>query len=205
MAGEKDAPKTAQQDKADAQRKIADILRLTLIDKIDFVLVDEGIEITPKKLRQVADAIEKGRIDVVFAATGDKLAAAYSPHSNTMTLRSPQVTESGMGRSDIVHESCHALVDMFRYTKATELSDEAAAYLAQTIFMRSIGLRVTGGDAKPIFDAALDLYEARKLGKGKQVKLKRADYQALRDAVHANDAYSGIGDKQLTSGHGIPD
>jgi hypothetical protein len=196
---------TALQIQAAWRRKVADILRLPLIDKISFVLADDAIEVSPRKLRQVADAIEKGRIDVVVADTGPQLAAAYSPHSNKMTLRNAQVPDSGLGRSDIVHESVHALVDMFRYTQATALSDEVAAYLAQAIFMRSIGLRVTGGEAKPIFDAALAIIDAHQLGKVSQVRLRWADYLQLREAVHANPAYSGIGDRELTSGHGVPD
>ena len=191
--------------KAAWQRKVADILRLPMIDKIDFVLADDYLEVSPRRLRQVADAIEKGRIDVVVADTGSLLGAAYSPHSDRMTLRSAQVPDSGLGRSDIVHESVHALVDLFRYTKATELSDEVAAYLAQALFMRSIGLKVTGGEAKAIFDAAIAIIDGHKLGKGKQVRLRGSDYLPLRRVVHAHPAYSGIGERQLTSGHGVAD
>jgi hypothetical protein len=191
--------------KADWQRKVADVLRSPPIDKIDFVLVDDAIEVTPRRLRQVADVIEKGRIDVAVADTGSLLGAAYSPHSNKMTLRSLQVPDGGLGRSMIVHEGVHALVDLFRYTKATELSDEAAAYLAETLFMRSIGLTVTGGGALPIYNAAAALIDAHKLGKGRQVRLQWADYLPLREAVRAHPAYHGIGERQLTSGHGVPD
>ena len=82
--------------KAAWQRKVADILRLPMIDKIDFVLVDDAIDVSPWRLRKVADAIEQGRIDVVIANTGTQLAAAYSPHSNQMTLKSFHVPDSGM-------------------------------------------------------------------------------------------------------------
>ncbi len=196
---------TAATIKAAWQRKVADVLRLPPIDKINFVLADDLIEITPRRLRQVADAIEKGRISVVVADTGSLVGAAYSPHSNKMTLRSMQMPDSGSGRTDIVHEGVHALVDLSRFTKATELSDEVAAYLAETLFMRSIGISVRGGAAKPIYDAAVQVIDAHRLGKGRQVRLKWTDYLPLREAIHANPAYSGIGARQLTSGHGVPD
>jgi hypothetical protein len=191
--------------KADFQKKVADVLRVTAIDKLDFFLEKDHLEVSPKRMKEVADAIEQNRIDVVVASTGALLSAAYSPHSDTMTLGSLQVPDQPGGRAGIVHESVHALVDMFRITQATELSDEVAAYLAEVIFRRATGVWVQGNAAAmAIYNAADAIVKTHGLGKGKQVRLKWAQYLPLRQAIHAHPAYSGIGLEQLTSGHGIP-
>jgi hypothetical protein len=55
------------------------------------------------------------------------------------------------------------------------------------------------------------LYEANRLaiahqlGQGKKVRLEWPDYLDLRQEIQAHPAYSGIGWKQLSSGHGVPD
>jgi hypothetical protein len=184
------------------QRKVANILRLPMIDKIDFFLTEEFIDVSPRRLREVADAVEQSLINVKVADTGSKVDAAYSPHTDTMTLRSYRVPDTMLGRAAIVHEGTHALVDLFRYTKATELTDEVAAYLSETLFLRAIGLTVKGGGAS-IYAAAFQIIDAHNLGKGKKVTLKWADYLPLREAIHADTAYNGIADRQLTSGHGV--
>jgi hypothetical protein len=195
----------ALQAKVQFQKKVADVLRQPQIDKIDFVLVDDALDVSPERLKKVGDAIESLRIDVAVNSSGSLLSAAYSPHSNKMTLGDIQVPDRMLGRAAIVHESVHALVDLCKYTKATELSDETAAYLAEVIFLRATNSWVSGGaTAMAIYNAADQIVTTHKLGKGKRVQLKWTDYLPLRKAIHGHAAYSGIGDMQLTSGHGIP-
>jgi hypothetical protein len=147
------------------------------------------------------------RIEVTVASTGDLLSAAYSPHSNTMTLAGENVLESGIGRSGILHEGVHAIVDLYRCTSTTALTDEVAAYLAERIYLYAGHIRF-GGDAAAmkIYDAADKIAKARGLytSKGKSVALALTDYEPLRHAIRANPAYSGIGADEMTTGHGIP-
>lgn len=187
------------------QKKVADVLRAPEVDKIDFFLEKDFLEVSPGRIRQVADAIEKRRIDVVIDGTGALLSAAYSPHPNKMTVGDWQVVDRPVGRSGIVHESVHALVDLFECKQATTLSDEAAAYLAETIFLRATKTWVKGdAAAMAIYNAADKIVKDHGLGQGKQVRLKWEHYAPLRDAVRGHSAYSSIGTAELTSGHGVP-
>jgi hypothetical protein len=193
------------QAKATFVKKVSDVLRAPEIDKIDFFLEKDFLEVSPRRLKAVGDAIEKGRIDLAIDGTGSLLSAAYSPHANKMTVGDWQVADRPVGRSGIVHESTHALVDLFECKQATTLSDEAAAYLAETIFLRATKTWVKG-DAKAmaIYNAADKLVKQYGLGQGKQVRLKWEQYAPLREAVRGHPAYSGIDTKELTSGHGVP-
>jgi hypothetical protein len=187
------------------QQAVAAVLRRTEINKIDFFLEKDFLEVSPKRLREVGDAIEKGRIEVVVNGTGSMLSAAYSPHGNTMTLGDWNVADRPVGRSAIVHESVHALVDLFLCKQTTELSDEAAAYLAEVIFLRATKTWVKGdAAAMAIYNTADQIVKTHKLGQGKQVRLKWGHYAPLRDAVRGHPAYSAIDPKALTSGHGVP-
>lgn len=111
--------------------KVASVFRSPLVDKIDFHFHPEGLHVNSLRLRAVGEAISKGRIGVEISSTGTILSAAYSPHSNKMTLPDEKVTGTGIGRSGILHEGVHALVDLYKCTSTTKLTDEAAAYLAR--------------------------------------------------------------------------
>ena len=184
---------------------VASVFRGILIEKIDFQFHPEGLVVNPLRLRAVGEAISKGRIEVVVGSTGKMLSAAYSPHSNKMTLANEKVTGTATGRSGILHEGVHALVDLYKCTSLTDLSDEAAAYLAETIFLHTGNVRINGDvDAMRIYNAADDIAKQYGLYKKKGVKLTRKQYEPLRQAIHVNPAYIGIGMEQMTSGHGIP-
>lgn len=187
--------------------KVASVFSNFLVDGISFDLHPEGLLVNPIRLREVGKAIAAGRIKVVVASTGGILSAAYSPHSNTMTITSEKVLEAGTGRSGVLHEGVHALVDLYKCTSTTSLTDEAAAYLAETIYLRAGKIRFDADAAAlKIYDAADELAKARGLYKKKRkpVRLARADYEPLREAIRAHPAYSGIGANEMTSGHGIP-
>ncbi len=181
------------------QQQVGSVFHGTLIDQIDFHL--EGLHISPQMLRSVGEVIARGRIQVKVGSTGGMLEAAYSPHQNRMTLRTDQVPDSPEGRAQILHEGVHALVDLFRCTATTELSDEAAAYLAETIYRHHAHLALP---ADPIFHTADQIARAHGLYQSRGVALSWQQYEPLRRVIHANPAYSGLGWMQRTSGHGVP-
>ena len=171
--------------------------------RIDFEV--EGARISGDRLRQVAQAIEDKRITLEIKAGGGLLSAAYTPHFNRMTLGSTDVVNKSTGKSGVVHESCHALVDLFECKELTELSDEVCAYLAETLYLRAIGAWVSGGSAEmAIYHEADKVAKAKKLNTKMGVKLAAGDYTKLRAAIHAHPAYSGIDDKAKVSGLGVP-
>ncbi|MGH6943764.1 MAG: hypothetical protein ACREH6_06040 [Geminicoccaceae bacterium] len=182
--------------------EVAKVFFSARIARIDFRL--GPLEVSPKRLHAVGKAIGGGRIKVAVASTGRLLSAAYSPHSNQMTLPSDQIG-SVMIQASILHEGVHALVDLFRCTNLTVLDDEAAAYLAEAIYLRAAHTWVSGdGAALAIYKAADALAKAHDLYNTRAVRLSSRDAAALRSAIHAHPAYSGIDVHQRTSGHGVP-
>ncbi len=184
-------------------RRVADVFIGPRIQRIDFHL--GGLHISPQRLGSVGQAIRQGRIRVEVASTGSMLSAAYSPHHNRMTIQSEQVLSEVTGQAGIVHEGVHALVDLFRATSTTVLSDEAAAYLAEVIYLRAAHTWVRGSAAvMAIYNAADRIAQAHRMYERTGAVLRFADYEPLRQAVNAHPAYSSIGQRQLTSGHGVP-
>jgi hypothetical protein len=181
--------------------KVAAIFTGPEIAKIHFTL--GRLEVSPQRLRGVGAAIKKGDISVVVATTGGLLSAAYSPHPNRMTIPDDKLA-SRTSRSGILHEGVHALVDLYNCKEVLVLDDEVAAYLAETIYLKSLGGGISGGGAAmKIYNAADHVANAHGLYTKRGVKLKLSDVDDLRKAIHAHPAYSSIGAKAKTSGHGV--
>jgi hypothetical protein len=104
----------------------------------------------------------------------------------------------------VLHEGIHALVDMYKCKEVTVLNDEAAAYLAEVIYLRAAHSWVGGGAAEmAIYNAADQVAKAHGLLNKLGVRLSIDDVADLRAAINKHPAYSGIGAKQKTSGHGL--
>ena len=161
------------------------------------------LEVSPQRLRGVGQAVRKGRIKIAVAKTGNLLSAAYSPHGDTLTLPSDNIA-SVSSRAAVLHEGVHALVDMYKCKEVTVLNDEAAAYLAEAIFLRASHSWINGGAAEmAIYDAADKVAKAHDLYGKPGVRLSTDDVADLRAAIHKHPAYSGVGATQKTSGHGL--
>jgi len=193
-------------------KQVAAVLQGHLVDRIEFTFDSEKLYVSGLRLWWVGEAIARGQIRVAIGPTGTELDAAYSAHSNTMTLIHEHVADWPPGCAAILHEGVHALVDLFECTSTTEITDEAAAYLAETIYryFGKIDVRKEAGangdpTALAIFDAAHRLAAKYGLYKKRGARLTGQQYEPLRKAVHHHEAYSGISLDQLTSGHGVPD
>lgn len=161
------------------------------------------LEVSPQRLHGVDKAIRKGGIKIEIAKTGKLLSAAYHPHSDTLTLPDDKLA-SVSSRAAVLHEGIHALVDMYKCKEVTVLNDEAAAYLAEAIFLRAAHSWINGGAAEmAIYDAADKVAKAHDLYGKRGVRLSHDDVADLRAAIHKHPAYSGLGARQKTSGHGL--
>lgn len=171
------------------------------IDRIDFKL--GPLEVSPKRLQGVGRAIRRGAIAVEVESTGRLLSAAYSPHRDRMTLRSDRIGGVVM-QASILHEGVHALVDLYRCTQLTVLDDEAAAYLAEAVYLKAAHTWVRGPDASAdIYLAADAIAKEHGLYVRRGARLSTKDVASLRRAIHAHPAYSGIDRHDRTSGHGV--
>ena len=161
------------------------------------------LEISPLRLRGVGQAIKKGDIKVEVASSGKLLSASYHPHSDTLTVPDDKLA-SVSAQAGVLHEGVHALVDMYKCKEVTVLNDEAAAYLAEVIYLRAAHSWVNGGAAEmAIYNAADQLAKAHDLYSKRGVWLSVDDAADLRAAIHKHPAYNSIGARQKTSGHGL--
>jgi hypothetical protein len=160
------------------------------IAAVDYSL--EGFAVSPARLQGVAKAVKNGTIGVQIADAGPYFAAAYShgPERH-FTLGKYEFQPNDPWRATIVHESVHASFDLAREAPAIDL-DEAAAYLAESVFFMAGGLRLRrpGADLNSaIFNAANEAVERLKLHEKRGQSLRRANIEALLAAINAHPAY----------------
>ena len=181
--------------------KVAAIFESPRVARIHFRL--GRLEVSPQRLRGVGKAIKKGDIKVVISKTGTLLSAAYSPHSDTLTVPDDKLA-TVTSQAAVLHEGVHALVDMYKCKELTVLNDEAAAYLAEVIYLRAAHSWVGGGELEmAIYSAADQVAKTHDLYSKPGVRLSSEDVADLRAAIHKHPAYSGLGANQKTSGHGL--
>jgi hypothetical protein len=181
--------------------KVAAIFEGPRVARIHFRL--GRLEVSPQRLRGVGKAIKKGDIKVELEKGGKLLSASYHPHSDTLTVPDDKLA-SVASQAGVLHEGIHALVDMYKCKEVTVLNDEAAAYLAEVIYLRAAHSWINGGAAEmAIYNAADQVAKAHDLYGKRGVRLSLDDVADLRAAINKHPAYSGIGAKQKTSGHGL--
>lgn len=138
--------------------------------------------------RRVADRIRAGTF-AVYQLPGDSEAAHYDPDANALYIRFGwHLTE----QAKIVHEAVHAIFDLKKACNIFTLDDEAAAYLAESIYAQvavrpSDRRQLVGadGETEAIFLAAYQLAMMAING----VEVIDADFDALRAAVAAHSKY----------------
>ena len=192
------------------------------ISNIDFWLSggshsSGSLHIDAAGLLRVQTAINDDRITVTHKS-GLGVLALYYPMRNEIEVGATSVT--GLAeRAQVVHECVHALCDMIGARRTSGASNEAAAYLAQTIYVNSApGVGVVGaltaatGDPYPgetdvIFQRAWDVVNAHHLHLpgGKGTHLYRTDIGLLRSAVAAHHVYSASAAAPTTPDYlGVP-
>jgi hypothetical protein len=185
-----------------AQQKVYEILTTHPVQKINFSI--EGFQISASRLAKVAEAVRDCRIKLEEQPSGKLLGAAYSPHSDKMSVGS-DIGTSVVARAGVVHECVHALVDMFEYKDMRVMTDEAAAYLAENVYLMALKKSVGTPDAQTaaIYNAARGLVAKKKLLAKAGVRIGRAELEPLIKAINSHDAYRSIGLDTKTSGHGL--
>ena len=163
--------------------KAAALFRSHAASLIDFSLDD--LKINAASLRKVGEAMTKGTIGVEVGDTGPMLSAAYS--QKKLVLRKESETDYPEGQAAIVHEGVHAWADLSNHRSG--LSEEAAAYLTEVVYLRIVNRRITG---HPIYDAANALASSRHLFDRRGVHLKSEDCKDLRQAIHSEAAYQDL-------------
>jgi hypothetical protein len=134
--------------KANAKQLVVQILKSPAAKKIDFWL--GSIHVNAVGLNLVVNAVNNGIIDLKIGPVNAGAAAMYGNRENAYTFPSTAVLSTPSGRTDVLHESVHAMQDvgggkvisergsMF----GTESENEAAAYVAGALFEIYSGSKV---------------------------------------------------------------
>jgi hypothetical protein len=97
----------------------------------------KGLILSPDKFEQVFKAIKNGRITVkVSNDLPEEAGAHYDEEEDILYVRTPDPSNNIYDRSLVLHELCHAVMDMLKYTGTTIGDAETAAYIAQAVFIR---------------------------------------------------------------------
>ena len=205
-------------DEKDLASNITKVLEDDCVRKINFHL--GGLHVSGDGLGDVAGAIGRGDIKVARdSSLGPD--AEYDAKKNTLTIKAPDF-ENPEFRSLIVHESVHALIDMGKAKDVRSLTGEAAAYLAQAIYLwHKIGdvrlrantkQQLLSSDASKkelgrIYETCLNLisrYKLAELTKGRtSVFLPPSLYQHLLEAIKGHGVYQHIPWEQKVYADGI--
>jgi len=159
-------------------------------------------------------------IQIKFGAMSDDVAAYYEPRRNILNFRKASYGETAFQRMTIIHECVHAWLDV-RMPKVqtvadaieaaqmttTQLSDEAAAYIAGGLFY--IYENVPPGrkpaypadwKSDPIYEEAIRI--AAKIMNKPGAVVSDADAKPLKQAIMDDDDYSAIkSDPTKTAGN----
>lgn len=174
----------------------AKILELPQTLRIDFHV---GVaHISGKRLAKVASAMRsqsgaKDHVEVKTGSTGSLLSAAYTPATNSMSLKDERVPDTMAGKAAIVHESIHAHIDLAGL-KVTAINDEVVAYLGEQIFWNANHRGVPNAKplARKIYEEATKVIQSRTLFSRPGAKITWKDCDDLRAAIRAHPAYKSL-------------
>ncbi len=92
------------------------------------------IQVTAALLADVGKAVAAGKIKVVIDPTISH-DAIYNAKSNQLQLKRNVSAPGLLERALIVHEATHAINDMRKLGRTPNIDDEAAAYIAQALYL----------------------------------------------------------------------
>ena len=167
------------------------------------------LTISSRELDRVAQAIEMGGITVVHDPRAQEY-AHYDSDTNTITLKSDKMGEryehtrnSKYERSFVIHECIHAAIDQNKAQATRVLASEAAAYLAQSLYLHQEwgdlffqswidkGAESSVHALAEVYRRCLTMIERYKLLR-KEVYLTDPCYKPLLRAIKSHPSYSQI-------------
>jgi hypothetical protein len=190
---------------------VALLLEPTVV-RINFSL--GGLSINGAGFGRVRTAILEGNIKLRVDSAQPDGSGAYYVHIGNRIFVDPSTFAFGIAsrvdmRALMLHECSHALVDLCRAVATTILTDEAAAYIVQLIYLLDHGqtdLRRwashnRGNPLANIFHKAIGIIDRFGLLRG-SANLQFSQYNDLRLAVQRDPFYRRISSSDLTQADG---
>jgi hypothetical protein len=190
--------------------KVIKVIEENSVRKINFHL--GGLNISSDGLQRVAYEIQKGNIKVIHDPN-IKNDAEYDSKKDIISIKKKDFTDVEF-KSLIIHEAVHAHIDIVKATKTRRLAAEAAAYLAQAIYLwhevgdirfrHNVQARLATPADRPlgqIYNACLTLIDLYKLA-SRSVWLEPILYQNLLNAIKGHGKYSHIRWDELSGADG---
>lgn len=126
-------PKANESDASKGRRTVIDVLKAADHQPFSFML--QGRKINTGMLRRVAKAIEDGKIGVVIDPLLPAGQAEYDSSENEFRIRSTSAPTREQ-RGLLIHEGIHAGMDLDTFGVVSVTFSEAAAYMAQVVYVR---------------------------------------------------------------------
>ncbi|MCE5310283.1 MAG: hypothetical protein LLG20_21825 [Acidobacteriales bacterium] len=199
---------------SEAARRFARILKTAPTNQINFHL--GGLPVTPQGFYDVGCEIEAEHIRLLRSRDLPlTVGAEYRWQENRLVVSYELESVLGTisGRSSIVHEGVHAMIDRNRAVATTILTAEAAAYIAQLIYRLLSGDDLhawieanrddTTRSAGAIYYQALQLIERYRLLTG-SATIPWPESQTLRDTISSHPLYRGVRATELHGADGVP-
>ncbi|HUD56345.1 MAG TPA: hypothetical protein VMR02_14030 [Terracidiphilus sp.] len=179
---------------------VIEILSAPPIDKINFLC---GVPVTPAHFEKVKNAIDRTIfVEVVRRTDIEGADSKYNPKENKLYLAAPfnstDYYHDVPTRALVIHEVVHAIVDIAKMS-VTQISTEAAAYLAQVLYWVTSGRPIPQQAAAHDGDVAMSAIFGKckslidSYGLDKQFgTVSLNDLNDLRRLVHAHVQYAGV-------------
>jgi hypothetical protein len=163
-----------------------------------------GLHVNGAGLELVANHIQSGRI-ALCSSNNLSTAGRYRFARDELQVRSDlsDDLEDSNTRSLIVHEAVHALTDIRRVTRMTNLQSEAAGFIAQALYRLKHRNGQPWRSRIPIFTASLAVVTAKDLANQRGVTVEWDDYPALRTAIQQHPNYKDDDHDAALTGLGI--
>jgi tRNA splicing endonuclease len=187
----------------DKENYISGVLKEEAASRIDFHI--QRLHIDGKLISYVGDLIANGTIKV-YVNKELKADAIYLEKENKLYIKElPDASDDLDTRGLIVHEAVHVVLDLKKAgispNPTTTLTSEAAACLAQVIYLRHKGKKDFTKEDQ-IFISANELINKEKMMKG-NAWISWPRYKGLRDDIKKDEIYKDINDAERIIGNGI--
>ncbi len=183
---------------------VLEVLRDARLRNIHFSV--GPINVSPTEYDRVADYINYGSIRVV---PGGKSYPEYTPQINSLSTAVGDPPLGLPARATLLHECTHMIGDINK-CKVTRLTDEVAAYLAQTAYYLLLDplwaeLSIGGPPLHEMTRHSRKLVEKYSLGQpaGMGAIIDQGDIASLAPLVQAISIYSHIGEDEMMGGRGV--